>query len=446
MASSTGSSPRPPASPPPHRTSALPRGLSALGNPRFRWFALWLALIPISLSHAWTTVVAPALTGSRFSDFAVYLAGARTLAAGGDPYAAFFASSVPDYNFNQTYIYPPLIAWLLQPATVLGDDTASWLMQGLLQASLIVFGAVLYRALGRWTLQELLLAAVLVMAYLPVRRDLFNDQLNLLLLMASAFLLLAWVRGDRWWGGAALGAAVAAKLLQAPLGLLLVWGRRWRMLGASIAAGAVLTLVASPQFLPEYLLRVLPRISHATGFRENSSPAALIERIAYPQSFFGGSPGGWLVGSLGLGVAVAVLIVTWWALGRNPRAGVEGRALEVATGVAAVPLLLSVNYHQSLEMLPILVLVSVGVRRSDWILVAAAAAGWLLPGPVHSAFLAAIGAGFGNEPILRTWNELQLLGIVLLWLGCLRALVHVRGGQTEGSEDHLQEAALDQQG
>ena len=446
MASSTESSPRPPPSPPPRPPSGLPRGLTALGNPRFRWFALWLALLPIALSHVWTTLVAPALTGSRFSDFVVYLAGARTLAAGGDPYAAFFASVVPDYNFNQTYIYPPLIAWLLQPVTLLGDATASWLMQGLLQTSLVVFGVVLYRALGRWTLQELLLAALLVMAYLPVRRDLFNDQLNLLLLMASAFLLLAWVRGDRWWGGAGLGAGVAAKLLQAPLGLLLVWGRRWRMLAAAIGAGGVLTLVAAPQFLPEYLLRVLPRISHATGFRENSSPAALIERIAYPGSFFGGSPGGSVVGILGIVVAVAVLIATWWALGRKPRAGVEGRALEVAAGVAAVPLLLSVNYHQSLEMLPILVLVSIGVRRSDWVLVAAAAAGWLLPGPVHSAFLAAIGAGFSNEPILRTWNELQLLGIVVLWLGCLRALVRPRGGQPEGPVDHFEEAALEQQG
>ena len=437
---STGSSPRPPASCP-LRQFKFPPGLRALGDPRLRWIALWLALIPIGLNHLWTTLVVPALTGARFSDFSVYLQGARTLAAGGDPYAAFFSSTVPDYNFNQTYIYPPLIAWLLQPVALLGDGLASWLMQALLQASLVAFGLLFFRAMGRWTRPEVLLAAVLVMAYLPVRRDLFNDQVNLLLLLASAVLLLAWMRGDRWWGGAALGAAVAAKLLQAPLGLLLAWGRRWRMLASALAAGAVLTMVAAPQFLAEYLFQVLPKISHATGFRENSSPSAFIERLLYPQSFFGGSPGGSLVGVLGLVVAAVVILVTWRALGRQPRTDSDGRAVEAAAAVAAVPLLISVNYHQSLEMLPILVLVSVGIRRGDWLLLGAAAAGWMLPGPVHSAFLAAIGARFDLELVLRIWNELQLLGIVLLWLGCLRAL-----RQPQSAEYQLEEAALHEQG
>lgn len=439
MASSTGSSPRPPASSPP-RQANFPPGLRALGNARFRGIALWLALIPIALGHVWTTLLVPALTGASFTDFSVYLQGARTLAAGGDPYAAFFASTVPDYNFNQTYIYPPLVAWLLQPVALVGDGPASWLMQALLQAGLVAFGLVFFRAMGRWTLPEVLLAAVIVMAYLPVRRDLLNDQLTLLLLLASAPLLLAWVRGDRWWGGATLGAAVAAKLLQAPLGLLLVWGRRWRMLAAALATGALLTLVAAPQFLAEYFFQVLPKISHATGFRENSSPSGFIERILYPQSFYGGSPGGSLVGVLGLVVAALVILVTWRALGRQPRSDADGRAVEVAAAVAAVPLLISINYHQSLEILPILVLVSVGTRRRDWLLLGAAAAGWMLPGPVHAALLAAIGARYDNELVLRIWNDLQLLGIVLLWLGCLRAL-----RQPECAEYQFEEAALHEQ-
>jgi len=435
-----GSSPRLPASSP-HPPLRYPPGLRALADARFRWFALWFALVPIALSHLWTTLLVPALTGARFSDFAVYLQAARTLAAGGDPYAAFFSSTVPDYNFNQTYIYPPLVAWLLQPVALLGDGAAAWLMQGLLQASLVGFGVLVFRALGRRPTQEVLLAAILVVAYLPIRRDLFNDQVNLLLLLASAALLLAWVRGERWWGGAGLGAGVAAKLLQAPLGLLLIWGRRWRMLSAGVAAGAILTVIAAPAYLGEFLFGVLPRISHATGFRENSSPSAFIERLLYPQTFYGGSAGGSVVAVLGLVVAGCVILATWYALGRRPRADLEGRALEVAAAISAVPLVLAVNYHQSLEMLPILVLVSVGLRRGDWALLGAAAAGWLLPGPVHAAFLSAIGAGFQAEAILRPWNELQLLGLVLLWLGCLRAL-----GQTKSAEDQLQQATLHQQG
>ena len=36
--------------------------------------------------------------------------------------------------------------------------------------------------------------------------------------------------------------------------------------------------------------------------------------------------------------------------------------------------------------------------------------------------LSAISSGFGNDLVLRAWNESQLAGIVVLWLGCLRGL------------------------
>src|SRR3984893_11369061 len=96
-----------------------------------------------------------------------------------------------------------------------------------------------------------LLLALVPISFEPVAANFDEGQVNLVLLGLSGVWLLGWVAGDRWWGGAALGLAVAVKLLQGPVGLLLVWGRRWRMLAAAAVAGLALWLLAVPQYLPE---------------------------------------------------------------------------------------------------------------------------------------------------------------------------------------------------
>jgi len=370
----------------------------------------------------------------RFNDFEVYLAGARALARGGDPYAAFFASNIPDYAFNQAYIYPPLLAWLLQPLAALPVLQADHLFLALLQLCLAALLVTLWRTLRAGDRQEMALGALLLIGFFPIRRDLWNDQVNLVLLLAGGLLALAYSRGDRAAGGVAFGAAVAVKLLQAPLVLLLAFGRRVRILAAAVATGAVLTAIAAPNLLPEYLGRVLPRLSGGTGFRENPSPFGFLERMAHPATFYtGGTPGSGLVRAIALLFGIGVVVVTWRALGR-PRQSARGRALEMAAAVAALPLLSPAFHQLGFEAIPILILVSVGLARRDSRLLGAAAGAWLLMGVVHTAFLSAIGAGYTAELPLRIWAESQLLGVILLWLGCLEAL-----------RDDPEEAALDQE-
>ena len=126
------------------------------------------------------------------------------------------------------------------------------------------------------------------------------------------------------------------------------------------------------------------------------------------------------------------MAVSWWRLGRSARTDPGGRAGEAAVAVAASPLLLSIahSFHLALLLLPILVLLHLGLSRGDRAGVAIAVAAWLLVGPVHGAMLSAIGAGFSADLPLRAWNESQLLGIVVLWAGCLRALRPVRAPAT----------------
>ena len=173
-----------------------------------------------------------------------------------------------------------------------------------------------------------LLLSLVVVSFEPVAANFDEGQVNLVLLGLSGIWLLAWVRGDRWWGGIALGVAVAIKLLQAPLGLLLIWGRRWRMLAGAAAAGVVLWLVAVPQYLPEFLFRVAPVLSAGTGLFENHSPGGTVTRLIDPATFLGGARDTPLSARvITIVISLAVLAATFWVL-RRPSAARPVRALE----------------------------------------------------------------------------------------------------------------------
>src|SRR4029077_8793247 len=106
----------------------------------------------------------------------------------------------------------------------------------------VVFLAFMVRALRVVDWQMRALLVLVAIAFEPVNGNIVEGQINLVLLALSGVWLLGWI-ADRWGGGAALGLAVAFKLIQAPMGLLLLWGRRWSMLGAGVAAGLAIWLL-----------------------------------------------------------------------------------------------------------------------------------------------------------------------------------------------------------
>jgi hypothetical protein len=398
---------------------ALPR---ALGNRRFRSLLLAVAGIPIAGSYLWWTLIHPFLTRPAFSDQDFVYTAAAAIRSRSDPYAWVAGG----YTYGRpVYIYPPLWAWLQQPLLPLGRENVALLLLVLLQLCVAAFLAVLYRTLRPVDPQEVALGAVLTLAFAPLFANLWSDQVNLVVLLLVGVAMAAYVRGDRRWGGAAFGAAMALKPLEPGLGLLLVFGRRTRMLVAGLIAGLAFSLLPGPRLLANYLLDVFGAAAAATGFRDNAAPAGLLARLFHPDTFYnGGAPGDLGLRLLFAAAALAVVGTSWWRLGRRPRRRPLERALEVAVAVGAAPLLLSIahSFHLVLLLLPILVLLHVGFARRDRRAVAAALAAWLLVGPVHGAMLSAIGSGFGSDLVLRVWNESQLAGILVLWLGCLASL------------------------
>jgi hypothetical protein len=360
---------------------------SPLENRRFRSLLLALAGIPILLLYIWQSVIVPIAFGGYLGDLKEsYLRGAAQVVAGRDPYDLCHGLCLDPSG--QGYVTPPPVAWLLQPVVGLDSHAVAVGTVLFLNASLVIFLVCMVRALRvvDWQLRALLV--LVAIAFEPVNGNIVEGQINLVLLALSGVWILGWI-ADRWWGGAALGLAVALKLIQAPLGLLLLWGRRWSMLAAGIVAGLAIWLLAVPQYLPEFLLKVLPAISQGTGFFENHSPGGTIARLFDPNTFLGATRAVPLPARIiTLAIAIVALGVTFWVLGR-PREDWSGRALEVAAVTAVGPLVTSYSWGTHLVLL-------------------------LVPTLLVS--------GYSNLDVLRLMAEFGVVGITSVWVASLLAL------------------------
>jgi Glycosyltransferase family 87 len=397
--------------------------LPALANRRFRGLLLIWAGIPIALLYLWQAVVEPLAFGAYLGDFQEsYMRAAGRLAAGSDPYDLCHTMGCLEPTGPQ-YVTPLPLAWLLQP--VVGVDThvlaASAVI--LLNAALVVFLFCVLRALrvDDWQLGALLV--LVAIAFEPTIANIVEGQINLVLLALSGVWLLAWIAG-RWWGGVALGVAVALKLIQAPVGLLVLWARRWSMLAAAAVAGLGLWLLAAPQYLFEYLFKVVPAIGEGTGLFENHSPGGTVARLLEPDTFFGATRGAPLAARIITTViALAALVVTFAVL-RTPSRTATGKGLEAAAVVAVTPIVASYSWgtHLVLLLLPMLVLVAWAVRRRDWTVLGLVSLGWGLIGPGHHTFQTLLVSGYSNLVVLRLMAEFGVVGILAVWVASLLAV------------------------
>jgi hypothetical protein len=399
------------------------RWLPALANRRFSGLLLIWAGVPIVLLYLWQAVLQPLAFGTYLGDFQEsYMRAAGRLAAGQDPYDLCQTMGCLEPTGPQ-YVTPLPLAWLLQPAVGVDSHLLAAAAVLLLNASLAVFLFCVLRVLrvDDWQLGVLL--ALVALAFEPTTANIVEGQINLVLLALSGAWLLAWV-ADRWWGGAALGVAVALKLIQAPAGLLLLWARRWRMLAAAVVAGLGLWLLAAPQYLLEYLFKVVPAISAGTGLFENHSPGGTVARLLAPDTFFGATRGTPLAARvITAAIAIAALVVTFAVL-RSASQTSTGRALEAAAIVAVTPMVASYSWgtHLVLLLLPMLVLTAWSVRRGEWNVLALVAVGWALIGPGHHVFQVLLVSGYSNLVVLRLLAELGVVGIAAVWIASLLAV------------------------
>jgi len=421
-------------------STARPRA-SALDNRRFRSVLLAIAGVPIVATYLWQALVQPIFFGGYLGDFQEsYMRAAGRVASGLDPYDLCATIGCLEPTGPQ-YVMPPVLAWMLQPLVGVSGGVITVGAVLVLNASLAVFIWLALKALrvDDWQLAALLV--LLALAFEPVIGNISEGQINLVLLGLSGLWFWAWVQENdsraQWWGGAALGVAAALKLIQGPVVLLVLWARRWSMLVAAAAAGLVLWIMGAPQYLFEYLFKVLPAVSAGTGFFENHSPGGTLARLFDPDTFLTvrGSPAAARV--LTVLVAVVVMLLTLAVL--RPRAtSAMGRALEAAAVVAATPLIASYSWgtHLVLVLLPMFVLIMWAVRRRDWTVIGLVGVSWFLIGPAHKLMQALLVTGYSNLIVLRLMAEFGVVGILALWLACLIAVRRSRAATVNGVSDH----------
>ena len=407
-------------------TPSLAIRRTAFDNRSFRTLLLVVAGVPVAAQYLWQALIQPLALGAYLGDFQEsYMLAARTLARGGDPYDFCRTAGCLEPTGPQ-YVMPPPLAWVLQP--LIGVDSRLITVGAilLLNASLFLFLWCLLRALKVTDWQLAALLVLIALGFEPVIGNIDEGQVNPVLLALSGVWLVAWVR-DLWWGGLAIGAAVAIKVIQGPVGLLLLWARRWSMLVAAAAAGLVLWTVSGPRYTLEYLTSILPPVSQGTGFYENHSPGGTITRLFDPNTFLGavhGSPPAARI--ITLAIAVAALLITFAVL-RRPARSPEGRLLEAAAVVAVTPIVTSYSWgtHLVLLLLPMLILVAWSIGRRDWTVLALIAAGYLLLGPAHKGMQVLLVSGYSNLVVLRLLAELGMVGVMAVWAASLLAVRRV---------------------
>jgi arabinofuranan 3-O-arabinosyltransferase len=395
----------------------------ALSNRSFRSLLLLVAGAPIAVLYVWEALIQPLVFGAYLGDFQEsYMRAARRIAAGLDPYDLCRTAGCLEPTGPQ-YVMPPPLAWALQPLVSVDSRLITVGAILLLNACLAVFIVCALRALNVRDWQLAALLVLIAISFEPVAGNIDEGQVNLVLLALSGVWLWGWVGGG-WWGGAAIGLATAIKMIQAPVGLLILWARRWSMLAAAVVAGLGIWLLASPQYLWEYLTSVLPSISAGTGQFENHSPGGTITRLIDPNTFLGvvrGSPPAARIITLVL--AVLALALTFVVI-RTPAKDRRRRALEAAAIVAVTPIVTSYSWgtHLVLLLLPMFVLVDWSIRRRDWTVLALVAVGFLLIGPGHNRFQALLISGYSNMTVLRILAEMGTTGVLAVWAASLLAL------------------------
>ena len=371
-------------------------------------------------------------------DFAAYYLAAHALRGGMDPYdpgvLAGLASSTGVAEYTP-YIYPPLLAVIVIPLTVLPYHVAAavWLA---LSASALVRALVVLRSLVETHDRAFPFIVAAAFVFPAVHHTLELGQVNhfLLLLIAGAALT-----SRAHLAGALLGVAAAIKVFPAAIGGAFLVAKNYRALAAGTVAGLVITAasVASPashRALREWLHHVLPQIDEQRLITPNNqSISAVFARLLSPHRFEGftiGPDARWvelapvvhaprLAPIAAAAAAVLIVIVTTYALMRSRSAdGAPARAARSGLIIAALLMAMPVvwDHYYVLLLVPLAVLYA----RASRARLRLAAAGVLLL-LAHRYWRLTIYLG---SPILLSAG---LAGTFLIWTALVRHLSAIPG-------------------
>lgn len=182
------------------------------------------------------------------------------------------------------YVYPPLLADLTAPLTILPLPQAAnlWLA---LNLALLLLTAVLLARLFDFPLlsPHAALLVIAALAFTPALQALTLGQITITLLLLWAEGLLLYRTGHPLSAGAVFALAAALKLTPVLVLLPFVLWRAWRVVGgflfAALLMAAFCLAINSPPVVLSYFTRVLPAMARATPDYSNYSLTVAAARL-----------------------------------------------------------------------------------------------------------------------------------------------------------------------
>lgn len=363
--------------------------------------------------------------GGSFEDFGAYMGAARSMAAGGSPYAQFSSTTPVMSGFT----YPPFAAILVQPLALLTDRQALsvWLALSLVTtvAAAIIVARVALPA--SWPRVELALLAAI--AFGPVTYNYWHGQINGVIFLLLAVAYWAYVDGRQTTAGVVIGLAAGIKVAPIVLVVLLLRRRWWRgsaamlaTLAATIAAGLVVIGTGATR---TFISEVLPTLSRPMGWLYSQSITSFIGRLFNHSVLVVQSTPMWM-NVLCVVAGVAILGMAAWVTRPGELPGAE-RGAEFGLGVVAMLLAGSLAWYAHFTALLIPLAAAAGLvaargRSTERSLAVATAAAIVVFGVVTPFGIAQLGMT-SLDSLSRTplwWPLLQvssLPALAALWLG-----------------------------
>ena len=258
-----------------------------------------LILWPISIMLVLHRTVILAVNGARTDDFTpVYNA------------ALAFLNQRPVYNENYEtvdphYLYPPSGSLLMSPIAILDPQTSRWVFIGVSAAIVVLSAYLLARLFGydhrSWVFPALIVAFFSTEA---VTNTLVFTNFNAVVLLGLIVFMMLMLRRHDLWAGVAIGLVLSVKPILAPILLLPLLSRQWKVLITAIGVPVVLNALAWPLSNDpmDFVKRTVPYLGESRDYYNSS--------ISGNGAYFGLD--GWLVIVLRIAFVLMAVFGLWF--------------------------------------------------------------------------------------------------------------------------------------
>ncbi|HEX9036242.1 MAG TPA: glycosyltransferase family 87 protein [Ktedonobacterales bacterium] len=268
------------------------------GNPSQRARLRRIALIYVmcAVLAEWAVIVgfATQLAPPHVSDFGMYYAAAILLRH--NPQGAIYASSAlldasTKYGgcpqlIPPQYVYPPLLAIVLEPLTFIpcAQALVVWTAGN---ALLLMLTAVMLVQFLRWErkgdpLATWAIVIVSVVAFWPMYPGLFLGQTHILVLFLMTSSVWLEERRRPWLSGLALVCAAMIKPLPALLLVYYLARGRWKVVGGALAGGIALLVIMMFGSSPATVTASLAAALQSTSFQAHPGQDEALSVVAGP--------------------------------------------------------------------------------------------------------------------------------------------------------------------